>query len=377
MYLTAKKAARAAATLRDPRWSAVLARDASQDGLFVFAVVTTGVYCKPSCTSRRPRPENVRFHASCREAEEAGFRPCRRCRPELPVHQARHADRIVEACRLIEAAETAPTLEALAQQVGLSRFHFHRLFKAHTGLTPKAYADAQRARRARARLEQNASVTSAMQDAGFASSGRFYSRSSELFGMTPGHYRAGGSKRHIVYALGACVLGSILVARSERGLCAILLGDEPESLRQALLERFSQAEEVAEDARFAELLAQVIAFVEAPQIGLDLPLDVRGTVFQQRVWRALQQIPPGRLVSYAQIAERIGKPGSVRAVANACAANMLAVAIPCHRVVRSDGELSGYRWGIERKRSLIEREAAAGDGSEPQGQAAQSQPTSR
>lgn len=345
MYKTAKIAARATATLRDPRWACVMARDASQDGLFVFAVATTGIYCKPSCTSRRPRPENVRFHASCKEADLAGFRPCRRCRPELPAHQARHAERIVEACRLIEAAQTPLTLEELARQVGLSRFYFHQLFKTHTGMTPRAYAT-QVARGAMARPPAAVVSVEAVPAAVAAPA------ASEWFVTAPARGRAST----IRYRLGESVLGAVLVARSERGVCAILLGEDPAALREELLASFGSAEP-AEDALSDQVLARVLAFIEAPEAGLELPLDVRGTVFQQRVWRALQQIPAGSLVTYAQIAERIGKLGSVRAVANACAANLLAVAIPCHRVVRSDGALSGYRWGVERKRALIEREA--------------------
>lgn len=346
MYQTAKIAARAIATLRDPRWASVLARDAAQDGLFVFAVTTTGIYCKPSCSSRRPRPENVRFHASCNEAELAGFRPCRRCRPEQPAHQARHAERIAQACRLIEASHPPLTLEELAQQVGLSRFYFHQLFKNHTGMTPRAYA---RMHGARSAADQKAHG-SATPDAASAPRAEL-PPGSEWFARVPAHRRAVS----IRYLLGDCSLGRVLVARSEYGVCAILLGDDADVLREELLMSFGGAE-AATDAQSVQVLARVQAFLESPGGGLDLPLDVRGTVFQQRVWRALQQIPAGTLLTYGQLAERIGKPGSVRAVANACAANLLAVAIPCHRAIRADGNLAGYRWGLERKRALLARE---------------------
>lgn len=344
MYKTAKIAARAGATLKDPRWSSVMARDASQDGLFVFAVATTGIYCKPSCSSRRPRPENVRFHTSCKEAELAGFRPCRRCRPEQPAHQARHAERIAEACRLIEAAKEPLTLEALAREVGLSRFYFHQLFKNHTGMTPRAYALAHGAGTHVERGDDSplAQVTPSSE----------LPAGSEWFARIPARRRDVA----VGYLCGQCSLGAVLVARSEYGVCAILLGDDPAVLREELLQSFAAAQP-AQGAAAEQVLARVLAFLEAPAEILDLPLDVRGTVFQQRVWRALQQIPPGALLSYRELAERVGKPGSVRAVANACAANLLAVAIPCHRAVRGDGGLSGYRWGAARKKALLEREA--------------------
>ncbi len=348
MYQTAKIAARAIATLKDPRWASVLAREATQDGLFVFAVTTTGIYCKPSCSSRRPRPENVRFHSSCNEAELAGFRPCRRCRPEQPSHQARHAERIAQACRLIETSHPPLTLEELAQRVGLSRFYFHQLFKNHTGMTPRAYARLHGARSAADRPGQGSDTPDA---ASAPRSG--LPPGSEWFARVPAHRRA----VCIRYLLGDSSLGRLLVARSEYGVCAILLGDDADVLREELLMSFGDAE-VATDAQSAQVLARVQAFLESPGEGLDLPLDVRGTVFQQRVWRALQQIPAGALLTYGQLAERIGKPGSVRAVANACAANLLAVAIPCHRAVRADGNLAGYRWGLERKRALLAHEGA-------------------
>ncbi|ORE61396.1 bifunctional transcriptional regulator/O6-methylguanine-DNA methyltransferase [Pseudomonas aeruginosa] len=267
------------------------------------------------------------------------------------------AERVAQACRMIETAETPPALEALAARLGMSAFHFHRLFKAETGLTPKAYASAYRARRLRERLGQaSASVTEAIYGSGFNSNSRFYESSSQRLGMRPRDYRDGGAGAAIRFAIGQCSLGAILVAQSQHGICAILLGEEPEPLLRELQDQFPRAQLLGGDADFERLVAQVVGFVESPQLGLDLPLDVRGTAFQERVWQALREIPPGSTASYAQVAERIGAPRAVRAVAQACAANRIAVAIPCHRVVRRDGDISGYRWGVERKRELLRRE---------------------
>jgi AraC family transcriptional regulator of adaptative response/methylated-DNA-[protein]-cysteine methyltransferase len=268
-----------------------------------------------------------------------------------------HADMVVALCRYIEEADGPPSLDELADRAGVSAHHLQKVFKAQTGLTPKAYADAHRARRVREQLSRGEPVTQAMYAAGFASSGRFYEAADEMLGMKPSDYRAGGANNSIRFAVGACSLGAILVAASSRGICAILIGDEPEPLVRDLQDRFKAATLIGGDAAFEQWVAQVVGFVEAPSVGLNLPLDIRGTAFQQRVWRALQAIEPGRTASYTDIAERIGAPKAVRAVAGACAANPLAVAIPCHRVVRSDGALSGYRWGIERKRTLLAREA--------------------
>jgi AraC family transcriptional regulator, regulatory protein of adaptative response / methylated-DNA-[protein]-cysteine methyltransferase len=342
----------------DERWAAVLRRDVAADGRFYYAVRTTEVYCRPSCAARRPRRENVAFHATCAEAEAAGFRPCKRCRPNEAALAERQAAAVAGACRLIEEAEEAPSLAALATTAGLSRFHFHRVFKAVTGVTPKAYADAHRARRVRDELAQRETVTEAIYGAGFNSSGRFYAAAPGLLGMTPTEFRAGGEGASIRFAVGECSLGSILVAATEKGVCTIHFGDDPEVLVRELQDHFPKAQLIGGDARFEQLVAQVVAFVEAPARALDLPLDVRGTAFQQRVWQALREVPPGTTVSYAEIARRIGAPRGVRAVAQACAANPLAVAIPCHRVVRRDGALSGYRWGVERKQALLEREAS-------------------
>ncbi|WP_255988652.1 bifunctional DNA-binding transcriptional regulator/O6-methylguanine-DNA methyltransferase Ada [Chitinolyticbacter albus] len=339
---------------RDPRWAAVLARDAQYDGCFVYAVRSTGVYCKPSCKARTPRPENVSFHANCAAAEAAGYRACKRCRPN--ESQPRHAEAVTAACRLIEAAETPPPLAELAAQVGLSPHHLHRVFKAVTGVTPRDYATALRAERVRARLATGVAVTDAVFDAGYNAGSRFYDEAGQVLGMQPSAYRRGGVGSTIRFAVAQCSLGALLVAQSERGLCAISLGDDAAALVRELQDRFARAELVGGDAQFEQVVAQVVGFVETPRLGLALPLDIRGTAFQQRVWQALREIPPGQTASYSDIAERIGAPSAVRAVAGACAANTLAVAIPCHRVVRLDGDLSGYRWGVARKRALLERE---------------------
>ena len=356
MKMSANIKQRAAATQNDPRWAAVMARDTSADGKFFYAVKTTGVYCRPSCAARQARPENVSFHATCAAAEHAGFRPCKRCRPGAPSLIEQQAATLVSVCRRLECAEPVPALAELANDAGMSVYHFHRLFKAVMGVTPKAYAAAFRAKRVRSELKRGASVTDAIFAAGYNSSGRFYEKSNALLGMTPAKYRAGGVNTDIRFAVGECSLGPILVAASERGVCAILMGDKPDALARDLQERFPRARLISGDQAFECTVARVVGFVEAPANGLNLPLDVRGTAFQQRVWQALQKIPAGSTATYAEIARRIGAPKSVRAVAGACAANAIAVAIPCHRVVRGDGGLAGYRWGIERKQALLKRE---------------------
>ncbi|AZC19038.1 MULTISPECIES: bifunctional DNA-binding transcriptional regulator/O6-methylguanine-DNA methyltransferase Ada [Pseudomonas] len=343
---------------QDPRWQAVLNRDASADDRFVYAVRTTGVYCRPSSLSRLPKAENVEFFDNAEQAEAAGYRPSKRQAGDQTQLAARYGALVAAACRQIENAESAPSLEQLAQQAGMSSYHFHRVFKAVTGLTPRGYANAQRSRKVRSHLQQGQSVTDALYDAGFNSNSRFYEAADQVLGMKPSDYRAGGSNRDIRFAVGQCSLGAILVAQSERGVCAILLGDDPERLVQELQDKFPRANLIGADQEFEQLVAQVVGFIEAPAIGLNLPLDLRGTAFQERVWQALRTIPAGSTASYSEIAQRIGAPRSYRAVAQACGANSLAVAIPCHRVVRSDGDLSGYRWGVERKRQLLERESS-------------------
>lgn len=343
-------------TVEESRWAAILARDATCDGEFLFAVTTTGIYCRPSCPARRARRDHVRFFETRAAAEKAGFRACKRCRPDALCDAQRHAAIVAGACRTIAAAEAPLSLAALASVAGLSPYHFHRVFKSVTGLTPKAYAVAERAKRLRAGLAASPTVTEAMFDAGYASSARFYATARDSLGMTPKALRAGAPAERIAYAVSGTSLGAILVAATGKGLCAILLGDTPEALIDDLRRRFPQAERGLGDKAFRRTVARVVRYVEAPRRGLDLPLDIRGTAFQHRVWTALTRIPPGETVSYAEIAARIGAPRAVRAVAQACASNAIAVAVPCHRVVRSDGTLSGYRWGITRKRALLDKE---------------------
>ncbi|SEN18043.1 AraC family transcriptional regulator, regulatory protein of adaptative response / methylated-DNA-[protein]-cysteine methyltransferase [Pseudomonas sp. ok272] len=341
----------------DPRWSAVLSRDPSADGQFVYGVKTTGIYCRPSSLARLPKPQNVVFFDTEEQARAAGFRASKRAAADQTQMAGQHAAMVAAACRQIETTEPPPSLKALAHSAGLSPFHFHRVFKAVTGLTPKGYATAQRSRRVRERLEVAHSVTDALYDAGFNSNSRFYESADQLLGMKPSDYRAAGQNTDIRFAVGQCSLGAIVVAQSQRGVCAILLGDDPQVLVRELQDKFRQANLIGADHAFEQLIAKVVGFIEAPALGLDLPLDVRGTAFQERVWMALRDIAPGSTASYAEIAQRIGAPKAFRAVAQACGANCLAVAIPCHRVVRSDGDVSGYRWGVERKRELLAREA--------------------
>lgn len=343
-------------TKSDPRWQQVLARDEAADGAFYYSVNTTGVYCRPSCASRTALPENVQFHTTAQAAERAGFRPCKRCKPHQPLLAAQHAETIASICHLIETAQATINLQALADKAGLSVYHFHRVFKAATGLTPKAYFAAHRAKRVRTELSKTATVTAAIYKAGFNSNSRFYENANQILGMKPTNFRAGGKDIEIRFALGKCTLGAILVAASAIGVCAIFLGDAPEKLIQDLRDTFPKAMLINGDSKFAQKVAKVVGLIETPALGLDLPLDVRGTAFQQRVWQALRDIPVGKTMSYAEVAKHIGSPKAVRAVAGACAANTLAVAIPCHRVVRSDGALAGYRWGVARKQALLDLE---------------------
>ena len=349
----------AEAVVSDPRWARIVVRDKSADGEFWYTVNTTGVYCRPSCASRGCNPKNVTIHDTVESAQRTGFRPCKRCKPDGPAAEVLNAEMVTRACRIIEESEVAPSLGELAGAIGLSQGYFHRIFKANTGLTPKAYADACKARRVREALAGDGSVTEAIYDAGYSSSGRFYEASNSVLGMTPTSFRKGGSREEIRFAVGETSLGSILVASSDKGIAAILLGDDPDALARDLQDRFPNATLVGADAAYEATIAKVVGFVEAPEVGLDLPLDVRGTAFQQRVWQALREIPVGQTLSYTDIAERIGAPSATRAVAGACAANKLAVAIPCHRVVRNDGALSGYAWGVERKRAILDRERIA------------------
>ncbi len=342
----------------EERWQAVTRRDRAFDGKFLFAVRTTGIYCCPSCASRPAKRENVTFFETGAAAEKAGYRACKRCRPDKLGAPDPQMEAVSQACKRIETAEEAPKLAALAATAGLSPYHFHRVFKAITGVTPKAYAAETRARRAADKLRTAETVTQAIYDAGFNSSSRFYESTDARLGMTPGAVRRGGAGAVIRFAVGEASLGAVLVAATDKGVCAILLGDDPQALVHDLQDRFPNAEFEGGDPAFERMVAEVVGLVEVPGQRLDLPLDIRGTAFQQRVWAALRAIPAGKTATYKEIARAIGQPKAVRAVAQACGANPLAIAIPCHRVVRSDGDLSGYRWGVECKRKLIDREAA-------------------
>jgi len=339
----------------DPRWEAVRSRDVRADGSFYYSVRTTGVYCRPSCGSRLPRVENVAFHATRGDAERAGFRPCRRCRPDGGSPREQHEALVADLCRFIESRLELPTLAELARRAGLSPHHTHRLFKATTGVTPRAYASARRGVRLRGALEGSGTVTAAMYDAGFGSSGRFYEQAPDLLGMTPTEYRDGARGLEITFAVGRCSLGRVLVAVTALGVCSILLGEDPRELERDLARRFRHAR-ITPAAGLEARIAEVVRLIEEPRRVTALPLDIRGTAFQRRVWEALTRIPAGSTRTYAELARSLGAPRSARAVARACAENPLAVAVPCHRVVRTDGELAGYRWGVERKQRLLERE---------------------
>jgi len=342
------------------RWRAISARDAAADGAFFYAVTTTGVYCRPTCPSRRPRPEHVRWFDTVDAAERAGFRPCRRCHPERTLSPADdRRDRVLAACRTIEHAESAPTLATLARDAGLSRFHFQRLFKRVVGVTPREYHVAQQRKRLQGALGNGTTVDAALYEAGYGSPSRVYERADRLLGMSPGAYRNGAPGAVIRCAYARTALGWLAVAATVRGICAIELGATRTELAERIGRRFGRATLVGADPELDAWLAEVAAFVAAPAGRLDLPLDVRGTAFQQRVWRALQAIPSGATLSYGELARRVGVPRGARAVARAVATNPLALAIPCHRVVAVDGGIGGYRWGVERKRKLLARERAA------------------
>ncbi len=350
----------ATAVLSDARWQALASRARAADGTFVYAVTTTGIYCRPSCPSRLPRPEHVRFCATPAAAETAGFRACRRCRPAAAAGAPDSQQLIARVCQMLEAGEAPPTLGELAAACALSPSHLHRLFKAATGLTPRAYGVAHRRARMAAALEHQESVTLAAYGAGFASSSGFYRHADAALGMTPTQFRRGGAGTLLRWAGGRCSLGALVVAASARGVCAVLFGSSARALTADLRRRFPHAD-LRPDATLAGVLAAVVARIEDPRHAHagGLPLDLRGTVFQQRVWQELQRIACGRTLSYSELAARIGAPRAVRAVAAACAANAVAVLVPCHRVVARGGGLAGYRWGVNRKRAMLAREANA------------------
>ncbi len=341
---------------QEKQWKAIKEKEASADGKFFYAVQTTGVYCRPTCASRLPNPKNVRFFSNAKEAEEAGYRPCKRCRPDQAAERPEQTERILSACAMIEQAEACPTLPVLAKSVGLSPFYFQRLFHKSVGITPKQYFAQKRAERIRAKLSSDETVTDAIYNAGYGSSAQFYSQAAGTLGMKPSQYRNGGEGVDIWYAIQPCSLGWVLIAATRVGICAIEFGDHPQHLEKALKNRFPVATCREGDPFFTKWVKETLAFIEHPGNDFKLPLDIQGTIFQRKVWLALREVSSGRRVSYTEIAKRIGQPKASRAVAQACAANRLAVAIPCHRVVRKNGDLGGYRWGMERKRKLLNRE---------------------
>jgi AraC family transcriptional regulator, regulatory protein of adaptative response / methylated-DNA-[protein]-cysteine methyltransferase len=341
----------------DLQWEGVLRKDASLDGQYLFAVKTTGIYCRPSCPSRTPKRSNVSFFTTSQEARTAGFRACLRCGPDGLSKREQQTQSILQACRMIDECEEKISLASLAAQVNLSTHHFHRVFKDVTGVTPQDYFKARQIAQIGQSLKSKSSVTQAIYDAGFSSSGRFYESSNAMLGMTPTAYKAGGAGEAIRVAIRTCSLGLVLIAATPRGICTIEFGDDEATLIARLNARFPNAVLLTTDPQFDDWLERVLSYIEAPNKALNLPLDIRGTVFQQQVWKALQDIPVGVTASYSEVAQKIDKPKAVRAVATACASNTLAVAIPCHRVVRGNGELSGYRWGVERKRKLLDAEA--------------------
>jgi AraC family transcriptional regulator, regulatory protein of adaptative response / methylated-DNA-[protein]-cysteine methyltransferase len=340
-------------------WRAVENRDACADGNFFYAVRTTGVYCRPGCASRRPLRANTVFFETTEAAETAGFRACKRCRPTDGSVASRHLAAIEKACALLRASETMPSLAELADAAAISRFHFHRVFKQITGVTPRDYARSHRLGRLGEKLDAGQPIAASIYATGFGSSSRAYEAAPGGLGMTPGARRRGGSGETIRFVTVETPLGWALVAATERGICMTALGDDRDSLAAALRQRFPAADVIAEDGGLKGWADRIVRFITAPDQNLDLPLDIQGTAFQARVWRALQKIPLGKTASYTEIAAALGQPKAVRAVAQACAANKLALIVPCHRVIRSDGELGGYRWGIDRKRELLARERAA------------------
>lgn len=344
----------------EARWRAVIERDAGADGVFYYAVRTTGVYCRPSCGARRPLRANVSFYRSAAEAKSAGFRACQRCRPQSMPPRQRHRELVVEACRRIEQAEQEPSARELAEAAGLSHYHFGRVFKAIVGITPKQYAMAHRARVASKNLRGSADVTSAIFESGYGASSRFYESARRRHGMTAQEIRKGGSGLEIRYAFGDSSLGLVVVAATSRGICAVLFGTSRQGLRAELRSQFPNAvfQEAEGGSDFERWVERTLDYLDGGSLRFDLPLDLRGTAFQELVWRTLLEIPKGQTASYTKVAKCIGRPMAARAVASACAANRVAVVIPCHRVVRTDGRLSNYRWGIDKKRRLLERESS-------------------
>lgn len=340
----------------DRRWHAVANREQAADGSFYYGVKTTGVFCRPSCSSRLPNRENVEYFISCKEAQSAGYRPCKRCKPTGNSKNEEIEQKIISACRSIEQSNTPLKLKYLAEEAGLSPYHFHRLFKKLVGVTPKQYASNHRSQRFRESLKLSESITDAIYNAGYSSSSGVYTKKRDHLAMKPKEYRAGGAGIIIHYGLAECMLGWVIVAATDRGICAIEFDDDPAVLPQKVQSRFPKARLEKAGLAFTHLLEEVVNFIKAPRDSFNIPLDIQGTAFQQRVWSVLQQIKPGETLSYTAVAEKIGNPNAFRAVATACASNKLAVVIPCHRVISKDGKISGYRWGVKRKKTLLDNE---------------------
>ena len=337
-------------------WQAVMTRAHEADGRFVYAVRTTGIYCRPSCPSRRPKRENVEFFETWRNAQEAGFRACKRCTPDQDSRRKRQMAAVEQACNLIKTADELPALKELASAVGISPYHFHRLFKQLLGVTPNEYAATHRVNRLQQSLEEGVSVSQAIYEAGYGSSSRVYENAKDTLGMTPARFRSGAEGLLIRYTITDCPLGWLLVAATDCGICTIAFDDDPDELLGCLKRRFKHAALREDRTELRHWVDAVIAFLKAPNHDLKLPLDIQGTAFQRRVWKALQAIHAGTTASYSDVARAIGNPKAVRAVAQACASNPVPLVIPCHRVVRANGELSGYRWGVKRKSWLLRTE---------------------
>lgn len=347
----------------DPRWTAVISRDPAADGRFVYAVKTTGVYCRPSCASRQAKRQNVVFYRAPEAAEAAGYRPCKRCRPKEAAGDDPALRRVRRACEVIDAAlhegeAGPPALTALASEVGTSPHHLLRLFQRHLGITPKEYADARRLELVKRHLKSGDGVAGALYAAGYGSPSRLYERADAQLGMTPATYRRDGKGAVIDFTTVRAPLGRLLVAATERGLAAVSLGEEDGGLERALRTEYPAAEIRRADARLKPWVAEILEHLAGERPSLALPLDLQATAFQWRVWRALQQIPYGSTATYSEVAAAIGAPRSARAVARACASNRVGIVIPCHRVIREDGELGGYRWGLARKEKLLATEKA-------------------
>lgn len=340
-------------------WQAVQMKDARFNGIFVYGVRSTGIYCKPSCPSRRPRREQIVFFPSCTSAEDAGFRACLRCHPRKAPARDSQVEMVLRACRAIEAqTEGTLSLNAMGKQLDVSPHHLHRTFKNITGVTPRQYAAAHRLEQFKSGIKEGRDVTDSMYDAGYGSSSRLYEKASEQLGMTPATYRRGGKGMNINYTIVDCHMGRLLVAATERGVCAVSFGDDDQKLESSLAAAYMAADIRRDETDLGKWVKALLAHLDGSQPHLDLPVDVQATAFQLRVWKELRRIPYGATRSYGEIAKAIGQPGASRAVAQACAANSVALLIPCHRVVREDGNVSGYRWGAERKRALLENEKA-------------------